>query len=110
MARPHDGLDAILKQRLSASFTEAAANANSHIELVRRTSFTSGESITAFARFAHRHRCLEALLLYKEVEQYKTLFSGRTRAARRLFRLYVQEGASWEVSLLARLRCRSSAS
>ena len=99
MARPHDGLDAILKQRLSASFTEAAANANSHIELVRRTSFTSGESITAFARFAHRHRCLEALLLYKEVEQYKTLFSGRTRAARRLFRLYVQEGASWEVSL-----------
>jgi len=91
-------LDACLRQHLSPNFTEAAANANTHMELVRRSSCAMAGDVMSFARFLHRNRCLEIVLFWKEVEAYRTLFSGRSRAAARISRQYLEEGGTWQVS------------
>lgn len=92
-------LDACLRETLSPAFAQAAANANSYLELVRRSSLLADGDLASFARFLHRHRCLEVLLFWKEAELYRTLFSGRARAADRIFQQYCAKGSHWQVTL-----------
>ena len=65
-------------------------------QVIRKSSVVCVADILSFARFMHRHRCLEVMLFWKEVEQYRSLFSERASAAWRIMRQYLDEGATWQ--------------
>jgi hypothetical protein len=73
-AQPRLTLDARLRENLSPAVPHA--DANSYLELVRHSSLLAGGGGASFARFLHRQRSLEVLLLWKEAELYRTLVSA----------------------------------
>jgi len=92
-------LDSCLSQRLNASFTDAEQGGGA----MRRQSIASNEivNLSNFARFLTGALCLEVLLFWKEVEQYKTLFTAKERNAvgGKIWEIYVADDSPKKVNL-----------
>jgi len=56
--------------------------------------------IVTFARWLQGAQCLEVLLFWKEVEQFKTIFTGseRKKIADKIFKQYCEEGSRFQVN------------
>ena len=92
-------LDITINQRLNAQFTDrdGAGGAQQHY----RDSLTMiSNDISSFARFLTHSFCLEVLLFWKEVEQYKSLFSPDEKKVmfKKIYELYCMPGATWQVN------------
>ncbi|KAL1523325.1 hypothetical protein AB1Y20_018271 [Prymnesium parvum] len=93
-------LDATIRQRLNMSFVDGDQSRMSAL-------FQSGPQLTVdvsnFARFLSHNLCIEVLLFWKDVEQYKTLFSPKERAAvgSKIFETYIKEGCVRKVNVNA---------
>jgi len=90
-------LDLTINQRLNVNFTDREEGATHHA----RKSLTMVEKdISSFARFLSQNLCLEVLLFWKEVEQFKTMFSAEERVAlfSKIYDLYCVPGAHWQVN------------
>jgi len=90
-------LDLTINQKLNANFTERDT---SGAEAARKSLQMVSNDISSFARFLTDNLCLEVLLFWKEVEQYKALFSPEERSAlfQKIYELYCIEGAPWQVN------------
>lgn len=90
-------LDITINQRLNVQFTDRATNAGDH---ARRSIVAMTSDISSFARFLTEQRCLEVLLFWKEVEQFKGLFDTTEKAAlfTKIYELYCEPGALWQVN------------
>ena len=90
-------LDITINQRLDINFVDRE---NNGLEAVRRSMMMTSDDISSFARFLTENRCLEVLLFWKEVEQFKSLFSPDEKAAlfKKIFDLYCCPGALWQVN------------
>lgn len=91
------GLDLTINQRLDVKFTDREGGGLSQ---ARKSMDVNEREISSFARFLSQNLCLEVLLFWKEVEQYKTLFSVEERQAlfSKIYELYCIEGAHWQVN------------
>ena len=92
-------LDITINQRLQQQFTEREGGGGG-AERVRRSIVVVKDDISSFARFLSQQLCLEVLLFWKEVEQFKGLFSQEERAAlfSKIYTLYCEPGALWQVN------------
>ena len=90
-------LDLTINQRLNVNFTDREMGAQ---DKARKSLVVMDKDISSFARFLSQNFCLEILLFWKEVEQYKTLFSAEERTAlfSKIYELYCKEGAHWQVN------------
>ena len=90
-------LDLTINQRLNVNFTDRESGAADH---ARKSLAMVEKDISSFARFLSQNLCLEVLLFWKEVEQYKTLFTPEERVAlfSKIYELYCVEGAHWQVN------------
>ena len=89
-------LDLTINQRLAPSMYDRESRA----EPVRRSLVDIQNDISSFARFLKDNKCLEVLLFWKEVEQFKGLFTREEKAAlfTKIYDLYCKPGAVWEVN------------
>ena len=89
-------LDLTINQRLTPSMYDRESRA----EPVRRSLVDIQNDISSFARFLKDNKCLEVLLFWKEVEQFKGLFTREEKAAlfTKIYDLYCKPGAVWEVN------------
>lgn len=90
-------LDLTINQRLNVNFTDRESGAADH---ARKSLAMIEKDISSFARFLSQNLCLEVLLFWKEVEQFKTLFTPEERVAlfTKIYDLYCVEGAHWQVN------------
>ena len=90
-------LDITINQRLNIQYTDRDTSAAA---AVRRSSCMVANDISSFARFLTDQKCLEVLLFWKEVEQFKSLFSREEKAAlfSKIYELYCEPGALWQVN------------
>ena len=97
-ARIKAELDNTINQRLAIGFTDREQG--NHVENIRRSISVVSNDISSFARFLSRSHCLEILLFWKEVEQYKSLFSPEERGATfmKIYEMYCEPGAPWQVN------------
>jgi len=94
-------LDATINQKLKSEFTDQEGSAAEKHKMRRKsTEAIDIVSISNFARHLTQNLCLEVLLFWKAVEQYKTLFSSGERRAisSKLFDMYCEEGAPRQVN------------
>jgi hypothetical protein len=98
-ARMKRELDLTINQRLHANFTDRD-QVNSSTDHYRNSVVMLSNDISSFARFLTHSLCLEVLLFWKEVEQYKSLFSTEERMAlfKKIYDLYCKPGAQWQVN------------
>ena len=90
-------LDLTINQRLNVNFTDREAGGQEH---ARKSLAMVEKDISSFARFLSQNLCLEVLLFWKEVEQFKTMFSAEERVAlfSKIYDLYCVPGAQWQVN------------
>ena len=88
-------LDITINQRLNVQFTDRSGPAHA-----RRSIVAMQNDISSFARFLTDQHCLEVLLFWKEVENFKGLFDNSEKAAlfSKIYELYCVEGALWQVN------------
>jgi len=95
-------LDSTINQRLSMSFTmkDSSSGSVNHSDQIRKSIVTLSPDVFSFARFLSKAKCLEILLFWKEVENYKTIFTGgeRQKIASKIYQQYCVEGAQWQVN------------
>mmetsp|Transcript_12693 Transcript_12693/g.25603 ORF Transcript_12693/g.25603 Transcript_12693/m.25603 type:complete len:445 (-) Transcript_12693:708-2042(-) len=88
-------LDLLINQRLDAAFSKRSLERRKSFDMV-----SVSNDISSFARFLNQNHCLEILLFWKEVEQYKASFSNQERAAvaSKILDTYLSETATWQVT------------
>ena len=88
-------LDITINQRLNVQFTDRSGPAHA-----RRSIVAMQNDISSFARFLTDQHCLEVLLFWKEVENFKGLFDNSEKAAlfTKIYELYCEPGAHWQVN------------
>lgn len=74
---------------------------NQRLETRRQSVDTAKNEIATFARWLAQNKCMESLLFWKEVEQFKLVFTSEERAlvSAKIYDLYIKEGGLWQVSL-----------